>query len=147
MRRPLRADLLLAQNIRSLLHARRVEAGALAAWCGHQPPWISKILKGERGAQVKDLGKIADFFGLTVAQLFQHGISPLTERRHETRRSGGERRTGEDRRQPIESRLHPQMQPRFPERVPDGAHDSPKRPRIRLDTAEDTKRSLREART
>lgn len=116
MIRKLKPQLLLAENIRTLLFRRNLDAGALAVWCGHKPPWISKIINGGRGVQVKDLGKIADFFGLTVAQLFQHGISELAERRVTERRAGADRRTGQDRRQPIEGRLHPDVQPRFPPR-------------------------------
>ena len=110
--RELRPDLLLAENIRTLLHARGIDAKALAIWCNRSSGWISKILKGDRGVRVKELGKIADFFGLTASQLLQHGISPLTERRHAERRQGGERRTGEDRRKPRDAyRLHPDVQP------------------------------------
>jgi hypothetical protein len=79
--REVRADLLLRRNIEALLTARRLDAKALARWCGHKGPWISKILAGERGVQLDDLGKIADFFGLSVSQLFQHGISvPIVAR-------------------------------------------------------------------
>jgi hypothetical protein len=81
MRRELRADHLLVENIRTLLSVRGIDDSALAVWCGHKPAWISKILSLERGVPVKELGKIADFFGLTVSQLFSPGISPLTERR------------------------------------------------------------------
>ena len=97
--RELRADLLIARNIRALLSIRNVDGYALAAWCGHSPPWISKIISGQRGVQMKDLGKIADFFGLSVADLFQYGIDPLLERRRHSRRSGLDRRSGQDRRQ------------------------------------------------
>lgn len=109
-----RADVLLTQNIRALLAARGEDDQALAMWCGHKAAWISKILSGERGVKLKDLGKIADFFGLTVAELFQHGISPLTERRSgRDRRTGADRRSGEDRRQARPGRLHPDIPP-FP---------------------------------
>jgi hypothetical protein len=114
MKRTLRAEDLLAENIRTLLSRRGIDHGALAAWCGHKPPWISKILKSSRGVQMKDLGKIADFFGLTVAQMFQHGISELAERRQGEQRSWDDRRTGRDRRQSPEGRLHPDVQARFP---------------------------------
>jgi transcriptional regulator with XRE-family HTH domain len=119
MRRELRADVLLIENIRSLLNARGDDQRALAQWCGHRAAWISKILSAERGVQTADLSKIADFFGLTVAELFQHGISPLTERRHAHRRSGGERRVLGDRRQSAEmhhGRLHPDVAATFPRR-------------------------------
>jgi hypothetical protein len=108
-KRDFRADVLLSMNIRALLAARRMDAIALASWCGHKAPWISKILSLERGVQVKDLGRIADFFGLDVCDLFQRGITPLTERRRSQRRSGGERRSIIDRRQPKGNigKLHP----------------------------------------
>lgn len=95
--RSLRANVLLIQNIRSLLLARGVDDKALAMFCGHKPAWLSKILAGERGIGLSDLDKVADFFGLTVSQLLQHGISPLTERRKRDRRAGVDRRV-EDRR-------------------------------------------------
>lgn len=70
-------------------------------WVGKHETWISKILKEDRGIQLKDLDKIADFFGLTVHQLFSPGISPLTERRRGQRRSGRERRGTTDRRRQV----------------------------------------------
>jgi hypothetical protein len=41
---------------------------------------------------LSDLGKIAEFFGLTAAELLSYGISPLTERRRVQRRCGLDRR-------------------------------------------------------
>jgi hypothetical protein len=108
--RELRADHLLVENIRTLLSERGIDDSALAIWCGHKPAWISKIIVAERGVPTKELGKMADFFGLTVSQLFSAGISQLTERRRGERRSAVDRRTGVDRRQP-EKRLsvHPDV--------------------------------------
>lgn len=104
-KRALKVSFLLVQNIRALLAARGIDDGALAMYCGHQPAWLSKILSGERGIKLPDLDKVADFFGLTVSQLLQHGISSLTERRHRDRRSGQDRRV-EDRRQSARERQH-----------------------------------------
>lgn len=115
MRRDLRADYLLAENIRTLLNVRRIEASALAVWCGHKPAWISKILSGERGMPVKELGRVADFFGLTVCDLFSPGISPLTERRSRQRRQAQDRRTGHERRGSKRQSIHPDVNP-FPGR-------------------------------
>lgn len=115
-RRSLKANYLLVQNIRSLLAARGEDAKSLAMWAGHRPAWLSKILSGDRGIKLSDLDKIADFFGLTVAQLFQHGISPLTERRKAERRSGKDRRTGTDRRGAGDARLHPELGSPFQKR-------------------------------
>jgi len=104
-----KANYLLVQNIQSLL-AGRGETARLAQWAHHKPAWLSKILAGDRGIKLSDLDKIADFFGLTVAQLFQHGISPLTERRRTNRRSGTDRRSGQDRRQSELARgIHPDV--------------------------------------
>jgi transcriptional regulator with XRE-family HTH domain len=83
---------LLVQNIRALLTARGVDDKALAMFCGHKPAWLSKIMSGERGINLNDLDKVADCFGLTVAQLLSPGVSPLTERRRRARRSGIDRR-------------------------------------------------------
>lgn len=130
--RKLKPQLLLAENIRTLLYRRHLDAGALAVWCGHKGPWISKIINGGRGVQIRDLGKIADFLGLTVADLFRHGISELAERRQSERRAGADRRTGQDRRIPIEGRLHPDVQPRFPPRRVYDEEGRVKRPRLQL---------------
>lgn len=115
MIRKLKPELLLAENIRTLLFRRHLNAGALAVWCGHGDSWISKIINGTRAPQWTDVGKIADFFGLTVAELLQHGISELAERRTGDRRAGTDRRAAQDRRQPVGSRLQP-LQPTFPPR-------------------------------
>lgn len=120
VRRGLKANYLLVQNVRSLLAARGEDAKALALWAGHKPAWLSKILSGDRGVKLSDLDKIADFFGLTVAQLFQHGISPLTERRKSDRRSGTDRRSGQDRRGSGDARLHPELGSPFSQREHSG---------------------------
>jgi transcriptional regulator with XRE-family HTH domain len=115
--RKLKADKLLAENIRTLLYRRGRYAKDLAQYCGHKPAWLTKILSGERGVQVSDLGMIADFFGLTVAQLFLEGISDVTERRRRQRRSGEDRRQPHDRRLgAIPGDIHPDADPHFPER-------------------------------
>ena len=117
MRRSLKPEILIVENLKTLLRERRIEAQSLAMWCGHRSSWISKILSGERGLQIRELGKIADFFGLTVADLFQHGITPLAERRSQERRSERDRRTGKDRREPERSsRYHPDLALQNPKR-------------------------------
>jgi len=90
----LKALYLLKQNIRALLEARGQEQQALAKFCHKTDAWISQILnRPERGFQVQELDRMAEFFGLEPYQLFQPGISALGERR-----SGRERRSGMDRR-------------------------------------------------
>lgn len=90
----LRALVLLRQNIQAMLDARKDSAAALAAALGHSRAWISKFLTGERQIQLKDLDRIADFFGVPTYQLFQPGMSRNNERRIRDRRSGRDRRVG-----------------------------------------------------
>ena len=84
---------LLRDNIGQLIATRRDKQKDLADWCGHSEAWISAFLRGERDFRLKDLNRIADFFGLEPYQLLSPGLSGLTERR-----SGVERRSGHDRR-------------------------------------------------
>lgn len=89
----LKAVYVLRANLGALMIARKVSQRELAQWCGHEKSWVNKILNGTRELLVKDLDRISEFFGLATYQLFQPGISSLTERR-----SGFERRVGKDRR-------------------------------------------------
>jgi len=89
-----KANRLIKANIDALLQARRQTRKDLAQWCHKSESWISKIFKEERREfATSDLDRIADFFGLATYQLFQPGISPLTERR-----APGDRRTHRERR-------------------------------------------------
>jgi transcriptional regulator with XRE-family HTH domain len=113
--RPLRPELLVVENIRALLYTRRVRAKDLARFCGHEPAWLTKILKGERGVSIDDLPRVAEFFGLETYQLLQHGISD--ERRRHQRRGRPDRRVLADRRHGWHEKgaLHPSVEPRFRE--------------------------------
>ena len=100
MIRVVKATYLLKHNIDMLLKARGQTRHDLAFWCRRTDPWLSKLFSDEsRNIPLKYLDRIADFFGLATYQLFQPGISPLTERR-----TGRERRAGTDRR--ISARNH-----------------------------------------
>lgn len=113
----MKAQLLLALNIRTLLKARGAKDADLAFYCGHGRAWISKVLAGQREVAYGDLDKVADFFGLTLADLFSYGISPKLERRKATRRAGSDRRTGQDRRQPSNvQRFYGELLTPFPRR-------------------------------
>lgn len=90
----LKAHYLLKQNIDALLQARGQKRRELAAWCRRSESWLSQIFtKDDRNIPLKYLDRIADFFGVATYQLFQPGISPLTERR-----KGQDRRGRQDRR-------------------------------------------------
>lgn len=84
----------LRENIRALLDARKEDQKTLADWCGHDKSWMNKFLNEGRGIRVGDFDKIASFFGIEVYQLFQPGISRVTERRKGDRRIDRERRIG-----------------------------------------------------
>jgi len=91
----MKAQYLLRENIKALLRARKEDAINLARWLDHDKSWINKILNGHREMQIEDFDRVADFFGIATYQLFQPGISSLTERRiGSDRRSGKERRVG-----------------------------------------------------
>jgi hypothetical protein len=90
----LRAGNLFKHNVDALLKRRGQTRHDLAMWCRRSDAWLSKILgQDDRNLPLKYLDRIADFFGLAAYQLFQPGITPLTERR-----SNADRRTGRDRR-------------------------------------------------
>lgn len=114
----LRALDIIRQNISALLVARRESQSGLAAWLRKDKSWINKFLNGHREIQLKDLDRIADYFGLATYQLFQPGISPLTERRSASdRRSGRDRRIGHQQREAsalaaIVAATHPRMKKR-----------------------------------
>jgi len=93
----LKALHILRSNVRGLL-LKRKESEALLATClgfKHRSS-LNKFLNSERaGFQMWRLDRLAAFFGLPVYQLFQPGITPLTERREgKDRRSGHDRRVG-----------------------------------------------------
>jgi transcriptional regulator with XRE-family HTH domain len=102
------ATLLLKENIRELLRKRGHTAKQLARHCHRTESWISKTLS-DPNRRIPSIyyDRIADFFGLTVYQLFQPGISPLTERRiGRERRRSGERRIGHAQRQAQDLAAH-----------------------------------------
>jgi hypothetical protein len=97
----MKALALLKHNIDAILKERRQTRRDLAQYVRQSfdnkkiDPWISHIFTdADAEFQMKYLDRIADFFGVTVYQLFQPGISHLTERRKSERRTGRERRLG-----------------------------------------------------
>lgn len=83
----MKANALLKRNIDTLLKARGQTRRELAAWVRQSvnlrkvDPLGKIFTEPDREFQAKYLDRIAEFFGLAVYQLFQPGISPLTERR------------------------------------------------------------------
>jgi hypothetical protein len=84
---------LLKHNIETLLKARGQTRASLARACGCSRSWLDKAFSSpEREIPSKYYDVIANYFGISVYQLFSLGIDPLTERRSHTRRRGHERR-------------------------------------------------------
>ncbi len=82
----------LTSNINTLLGFTKRRQSALAIHMGISQPHVSNLLNGKRLWQVEDLDSVADFFSVTVSDLFR-----ATEGAFE-RRSGAERRSRVDRR-------------------------------------------------
>jgi transcriptional regulator with XRE-family HTH domain len=121
--RQLKLDYILVENIRALLIARNIDQGDMAFAVGHSQAWISKILSGDRKMSLSDVDRVAAFFGLTGAQLLSHGISSMTERRQQDRRSGVDRRKGDRRKEDIGAMVHrsPFLQRERPREDDEGA--------------------------
>lgn len=115
----MKARLLLARNIHAVLTARGEDQSGIARWCRRKPSWMNKILAGKRPMHIDDFDRVADYLGLSVYQLFQPGISALTERRKRP-----ERRTGRDRRVGHAQRIVALQAPR-PQVIPDEAATVP----------------------
>ncbi len=111
-----RALATLRHNITRLLEIHKGSQTELAHWLQHGPSWINKFLNGERQIQLKDLDRIAQFFGLAPYQLFQPGISQLTERRTHQRRKHADRRIGSQARYAQDMAAH--VNPRRPRASP-----------------------------
>ena len=86
----------LTENIRELLRFTRRTQADLAAHIKVSQPHISQMLSGKRQWQIEDFDLIADFFCVTVSDLFRNGHGAME------RRSGRERRSGLDRRRRTE---------------------------------------------
>ena len=84
----------LTANVKELLKFTRKNQKALADHMRLSQPQISHLLNGKRQWQIEDLDRLADFFHVTPADLFQDGHGRFE------RRSGHERRIIADRRRP-----------------------------------------------
>jgi transcriptional regulator with XRE-family HTH domain len=70
----------------------------LAEYVGKSEAWLSRFLHGQRGVRIKDLEAVARFCGVSVSDLFLQDGYAHRERRRFERRTGVERRVGQDRR-------------------------------------------------
>lgn len=105
----LRAVNVLRENVRALMAQRQLNQKAVAFALSRHPTWINKFLLGHRMISVTDLDKLADLLGVATYQLFQPGVSKMTERRRGDRRLGPERRVSHETRlaRDLEERMRP----------------------------------------
>lgn len=94
----LRGIYVLRENLVALMRTRGMTQDELARAVGRKKSWLNKFLKGSRQIQIVDIDRMADYLGVSTYQLFQPGVSRFAERRV------GERRTGQDRRLPLQLR-------------------------------------------
>lgn len=90
---------ILRRRMRALLdHSGRTQK-ELAIYLGKQPSWATAFFQGRHGVTLKDIDRVARFFGVSVPQLFEIDGHRFRDRRIAQRRSGrGDRRSGKERR-------------------------------------------------
>lgn len=89
---------LLRRRLQDLLHHSGRTRKDFAIYLGKQPSWATEFFQGRHGIALKDLDRVARFFGVSVPQLFEIDGFRFRERRYGERRSGKQRRGGTDRR-------------------------------------------------
>jgi transcriptional regulator with XRE-family HTH domain len=89
---------ILRRRVDALLqHSGRTRKD-LAIYLGKQPSWSTDFFQGRHGVGLKDLDRLARFFGVSVPSLFEMDGYRFRDRRRGQRRAGRERRLGQDRR-------------------------------------------------
>lgn len=90
---------ILRRRVAALLQYSGHTKKDLAIYLGKQPSWSTEFFQGRHGVTMKDLDRLARFFGLAVPQLFELDGHRFRDKRRGERRSGRERRRGKERRQ------------------------------------------------
>lgn len=90
---------ILRRRVQALLHACGKTRKELAHYLGKQPSWATDYFQGRHGVTMRDLDRLALFFGVSVPQLFEiDGVRFRERRRDERRKRWADRRTGAERR-------------------------------------------------
>lgn len=92
------AQEILRRRVAALLQFSGRTRKDFAIYIGKSPSWSTEFFQGRHGATLKDLDRIARFFGVSVPQLFEIDGHRFRERRVTQRRSGRQRRSGIERR-------------------------------------------------
>lgn len=93
---------LLRRRVNDLLHHSGRTRKDFAIYIGKAPSWATELFQGRHGIALKDLDRVARFFGVSVPQLFEIDGYRFRERRMGERRAGKERRRTKDRRRPTD---------------------------------------------
>jgi transcriptional regulator with XRE-family HTH domain len=94
---------LLRRRVGDLLHHSGRTRKDFAIYLGKAPSWATEFFQGRHGVSLKDLDRVARFFGVSVPQLFEIDGYRFRERRLSQRRCGKDRRGAGDRRKPTDS--------------------------------------------
>lgn len=89
---------ILRRRVSALLQFSGRTRKDFAIYVGKSPSWATEFFQGRHGVTLRDLDRVARFFGVSVPQLFEIDGHRFRERRVAQRRSGQQRRSGLDRR-------------------------------------------------
>lgn len=92
------AEEILRRRLAALLHHSGRTRKDFAIYLGKHPSWSTEFFQGRHGATLKDLDRMGRFFGVSVPQLFEIEGHRFRDRRFSQRRSGSDRRVGQERR-------------------------------------------------
>jgi transcriptional regulator with XRE-family HTH domain len=70
----------LGEDIRALRRSRKVTLAALSRAIGRSVGWLSQIERGRTTPSVRDLGRIAEFFGIGISVFFRSSTQREEER-------------------------------------------------------------------
>src|SRR5688572_26817352 len=90
---------LLRRRVQALLDHSGHTRKALALYMGKTPSWTTDFMHGRHSVTLKDLDRLARFFGVSVPSLFEFDGYRFRDKRKAQRRSGpADRRINHDRR-------------------------------------------------
>ena len=79
---------IIRRRMQALLDKSGYTRKDLALYLGKQPSWSTEFFNGHHGVTLKDLDRVARFFGVSVPQLFELDGYRFRDRRRGQRRGG-----------------------------------------------------------
>ena len=94
------SDEILRRRLQSLLDHSGHTRKEMAAYLGKSTSWSTDFFHGRHGVTIKDLDRLARFFGVSVPSLFELDGYRFRDRRRGQRRGAAlpDRRSGKERR-------------------------------------------------